>query len=352
MTTPARTLVKVCGLTTVADALATAAAGADWIGLNFHPPSPRFVPLDEAAAIVAALPEGVEPVGLFVDRPPAEVVEVAARFGLHTIQLHGSEPPEQVAALHPLRVVRAFRLGDSRGVAAMLVYLGRCQSLGFPPFAILVDAYVAGLPGGTGHSIPVDVLSELPPLPRLILAGGLTPENVGERVARARPWMVDVAGGVESAPGRKDAGRVAAFVRSAKTGSRSLALGREKHIVTLPPRTFRELLDQYSGGRRDFSRAELDEDLERDLCGATLADIDLTDSSIVADFRSADLRRARFSRANLKTCDFRGADLRGADFAGAALCGTRFQGARLEGARFAGSYSHSRELAGGEQPDW
>jgi len=218
MSPPARVLVKVCGLTTVADALATAAAGADWIGLNFHPPSPRFVPPDEAAAIVAALPEGIEPVGLFVDRPAAEVAELAARVGLRTVQLHGSEPPEDIAALHPLRVVRAFRLGDSTAVAAMLAYLDRCRSLRFPPFAVLVDAYLAGLPGGTGHSIPPDLLAELPPLPRLILAGGLTPENVGERVARARPWMVDVAGGVESAPGRKDAGRVAAFVGATRSG--------------------------------------------------------------------------------------------------------------------------------------
>ena len=206
--------VKVCGVTTVADALATAAAGADWIGLNFHPGSKRRVGLDEAAAIVAALPPSTEAVGLFVDRPPAEVAEVAARVGLRIVQLHGDEPPEDLLALRHLRVVRAFRLADSGSIAAMQAYLSVAEALGRPPDAVLIDAFVAGQPGGTGRSIADAVLDGLPPLPRLILAGGLTPENVAERVARVRPWMVDVAGGVEREPGRKDPARVAAFIRA------------------------------------------------------------------------------------------------------------------------------------------
>lgn len=211
-----RVLVKVCGVRTVPDALGTAAAGADWIGLNFHPSSPRFVPPDVAAAIVAALPEGVEPVGLFVDRPPEEVAAVAARVGLRTVQLHGSEPPCDLRELGNLRVVRAFRLGDSAAIADMLAYLDECEALGHPPHGVLVDAYVAGLPGGTGVAIPSELLAALPALPRLILAGGLTPENVADRIAQVDPWMVDVAGGVESSPGRKDRGRVEAFVRAAR----------------------------------------------------------------------------------------------------------------------------------------
>ena len=215
---PSPCLVKVCGLTTVADALATASAGADWIGLNFHPGSKRFVSAPRAEAIVAALPPTTEPVGLFVNRPPAEVAELAARLGLRILQLHGDEPPEDLLALREFRVVRAFRLADAASVEAMAAYLARAEALGCPPEAVLIDAYVAGQPGGTGRAIARDVLDLLPPLPRLILAGGLTPENVGGRVARVRPWMVDVAGGVESAPGRKDPERVASFVAAARRG--------------------------------------------------------------------------------------------------------------------------------------
>ena len=221
---PRACLVKVCGLTTVADALATAAAGADWIGLNFHPGSKRFVSASRAEAIVAALPSSAEPVGLFVDRPPAEVAELAARLGLRIIQLHGDEPPEDLLALGAFRVVRAFRLADAASVDGMTAYLARAETLGCPPEAVLVDAFVAGQPGGTGRAIAADVLDllpRLPHLPRLILAGGLTPENVGGRVARVRPWMVDVAGGVESSPGRKSAGRVAAFVAACSRESSS-----------------------------------------------------------------------------------------------------------------------------------
>jgi phosphoribosylanthranilate isomerase len=212
-------LIKVCGLTDRDEALATAAAGAAWIGLNFHPASPRRIEPAAAAAIVAALPPTAEAVGLFVDRPPQEVAALAARVGLRIVQLHGREPPEDLLALRHLHLVRAFRLADARSVAEMGAYLRRAEALGRPPDAVLIDAYVAGRPGGTGRTIAAELLEDLPPLPRLILAGGLTPENVAERVARVRPWMVDVAGGVERAPGRKDPARVAAFVRAARAGA-------------------------------------------------------------------------------------------------------------------------------------
>jgi phosphoribosylanthranilate isomerase len=208
--------VKVCGLTSVAEALACAKAGADWVGLNFHPASPRRVDPATAARIVAALPPGIKPVGLFVDRPPSEVAATASALGLKVIQLHGSEPPEDLPALAHLFVVRAFRLGDESALAALASYLDRAAALGCPPAAVLVDGYAADLPGGTGRTIATDLLDQLPPLPRLVLAGGLTPENVAERVAQVRPWMVDVASGVESSPGRKDPALVAAFIRAAR----------------------------------------------------------------------------------------------------------------------------------------
>jgi phosphoribosylanthranilate isomerase len=209
--------VKICGLTGVAEALACASAGADWVGLNFHPASPRWIAPALAAEIAAALPSTCTAVGLFVDRPAAEVAATAGRVGLRVVQLHGDEPPEDLVALGHLRVVRAFRLGDAVAVDRMAEYLRRASQLGRVPDAVLIDGYAAGLAGGTGRAIAWDVLDRLPPLPsRLILAGGLTPENVAERVARVRPWMVDVASGVESSPGRKDLARVAAFVRAAR----------------------------------------------------------------------------------------------------------------------------------------
>jgi phosphoribosylanthranilate isomerase len=208
--------VKVCGLTCVADALACAEAGADWVGLNFHPGSPRRVDPSVAAEIVSVLPPTCAAVGLFVDRPPAEVADLAARLGLRVVQLHGREPPEDLRALRHLFLVRAYRLSDSASVAGMSEDLRRAGALGRAPDAVLIDAHVPGQAGGTGQAIAIEVLEQLPALPCLILAGGLTPENVAERIERVRPWMVDVASGVESSQGRKDPARVAAFIRAAR----------------------------------------------------------------------------------------------------------------------------------------
>jgi phosphoribosylanthranilate isomerase len=212
-----RVKVKVCGLTEVVNALACAEAGADWIGLNFHPASPRSISVGRGAEIAEALDGKANPVGLFVDRPFDEVVETIRKIGpMDTIQLHGDEPPEYLLDClnfsPTLRVIRAFRLSDVGSVDRMLTYLDRADQLGCPPHAILVDAHVPGRPGGTGRSIPHEILDRLPDHPHLILAGGLTPENVAERMALVRPWMVDVASGVESSPGVKDVAKVSAFV--------------------------------------------------------------------------------------------------------------------------------------------
>jgi len=208
--------VKICGLTRVDEALACARAGAQWIGLNFHPVSPRYVQPVEAAEIIAALPASTSPVGVFVDRPAALVAEVADRLGLKIVQLHGREPPEDLLSLDHLQIIKAFRLDAASTWCGVNDYLGRARALGRLPDAILIDAYVAGQNGGTGVAIALELLDSAPPFDRLILAGGLTPQNVALRVARVRPWMVDVASGVESAPGRKDLARVAAFIRAAR----------------------------------------------------------------------------------------------------------------------------------------
>jgi phosphoribosylanthranilate isomerase len=211
---PPEVLVKICGVTCVEDAVACAELGADWIGLNFHRPSPRYVDPEIAADIVEALPRPVTTVGVFVDRPAAEVAGLADRLGLNAVQLHGQEPPEDLGALARFRVIRAFRLRTLEGWRIVTEFLARAEALGRSPDGVLIDAYVPGLSGGTGTAIDPSLLDTAPPLPRLILAGGLTPENVAERIARIRPWMVDVASGVESAPGRKDPVSVAAFVRA------------------------------------------------------------------------------------------------------------------------------------------
>jgi phosphoribosylanthranilate isomerase len=208
--------VKICGLTRVDEALACAQAGAQWIGLNFHPVSPRYVQVAQAAAIVAALPAPASAVGIFVDRSPLEVGEIADRVGLKIVQLHGQEPPEDLAALANLQIIRAFRVDGASGWSRVHDYLGRARALGRLPDAVLIDAYLAGQSGGTGVTIAAEVLDTVPPLHHLILAGGLTLENVAGLIARVRPWMVDVASGVETSPGRKDLTRVAAFIRAVR----------------------------------------------------------------------------------------------------------------------------------------
>ena len=235
---PPPPLIKICGVTTPDDARMVAAAGADWVGLNFHPASKRYVPPDLAPGLVAAIAGHAQPVGLFVDRPVAEVVATLERADIRIVQLHGDEPAEDVRDLRRdgYRVVRAFRLGDPAAIDRLDAWLLHAEAIGGTPEAVLVDAFVPGQPGGTGRVIADDVLdaladrlktasflarhAEADPAPKLILAGGLAPGNVAGLVARVRPWMVDVAGGVESSPGRKDPATVEAFVRAVRPPGR------------------------------------------------------------------------------------------------------------------------------------
>jgi phosphoribosylanthranilate isomerase len=211
--------IKICGITTIDDARMVAEAGADAIGLNFYPRSPRCVAMDEAARIAAAVP-GVVKVGLFVDATAREICGKFDELKLDVIQLHGNEPPEFLPRLGDRPVVRAFRLGPG-GVTPVLDYLDECRALGCLPELILVDAYTPGLPGGTGQlsdwSTAAALASEME-CPPVVLAGGLVAENVQEAISAVRPAAVDTASGVESAPGRKDRAKVEAFVRAACVG--------------------------------------------------------------------------------------------------------------------------------------
>lgn len=208
--------VKICGLTRGDEAVACLQAGADLIGLNFHTGSARFVDLDQAGKIIGAIGEPERTVGLFVNRPAGEVAAIAEELGLTRIQLHGDEPPEDLAVLARFWIIRAFRLGCVADIGAMIGYLERSRQAGRSPDAVLVDASVPGRLGGTATLVADTVLAQIPTLPHMILAGGLTPDNVAERVAWVRPWMVDVASGVESSPGRKDPLKVAAFIQAAR----------------------------------------------------------------------------------------------------------------------------------------
>jgi phosphoribosylanthranilate isomerase len=215
--------IKICGITTVSDARSAVEAGADAIGLNFFRGSPRFVTLDVAREIAAALPPGVAKVGLFVNASPAEIRSVAEALELDCVQLHGDEPPEHLAKLMGLAVMRAFRLGPD-GLTSVSLYLRACGELGASPQYVLLDAMKSGQYGGTGATFDwqraIDYLG-LPNVPPLVLAGGLTDENVAEAIALVQPTAVDTASGVELAPGRKDIARMMRFVAMARSAFES-----------------------------------------------------------------------------------------------------------------------------------
>lgn len=208
--------IKICGITTVDDAVMASQAGADAIGLNFFAKSPRFLAPDRAAAVVSAVPAGVLKVGLFVNAPASEICELFDQLGLDLIQLHGDETPEFHVKLGGRPVMRAFRVGAS-GLGPVEQYLARCQQLGTLPRMVLLDAQVHGTYGGTGQVADWDVVKQYTlAQPQLALAGGLTPANVADAIRAVRPAAVDTASGVEASPGRKDISLVQAFVQAAR----------------------------------------------------------------------------------------------------------------------------------------
>ena len=202
----ARVAVKVCGITSVEDGLLAARAGADAVGLVFWPRSPRAVDLETARRIADALPPFVSRVGVFVDADRETLARTAEAVGLDVLQLHGEEPPETLAGL-PRRVIKAVRVGESFRPEEALRYEGHVSG-------ILLDTKVeGGAPGGTGQSFDwTRVRAVREAVSFLMVAGGLTPDNVRRAVTALRPDAVDVSSGVESAPGRKDPDKVKAFI--------------------------------------------------------------------------------------------------------------------------------------------
>ncbi len=207
-----RVRVKVCGVTTVADALACAAAGVDAIGLNFVPESPRFLDdLALARRIVEALPRSIVSVAVVADPTAAEASALLAATGVGCLQLHGEEPPALVARFLP-HAYKALRVADAQDVA---------RADDYPGDYLLVDARVEGRLGGTGQRVDPTLVEPLARRRKLTLAGGLTPENVARAIAAVRPYAVDVASGVEpaGAPRRKDLAAVRDFVAEVRRAS-------------------------------------------------------------------------------------------------------------------------------------
>ena len=202
-------IVKICGITCVEDALAAAQAGAHAIGLMFYEKSPRHVSLATAAAISHALPPEIVRVGVFVNAEEATVRRALAECTLNVLQFHGEETPEYCRGFEAM-TVKALRVRDAASLDALEAY---------STDAFLLDAYTPDAHGGTGARFDWDLAVAAKERFRkpLFLAGGLTAENVAEAVRRVQPFGVDVSSGVESAPGKKDAAKIRAFVAAAKS---------------------------------------------------------------------------------------------------------------------------------------
>jgi phosphoribosylanthranilate isomerase len=200
------TKVKICGITSIEDALMAVQAGADALGFVFFEKSQRFVETERAAAIIAGLPPLVQVVGLFVNAPLEVVNATADRCGLDIVQLHGEESPAFCAAVHR-RVMKAFRVRGMDSLSTMADY----RVAGY-----LLDAYSPHSYGGTGDRFDWDCAVAAKARGPIILAGGLNPDNVAAAVAQVGPFAVDVSSGVESSPGRKDPEKVTSFIKNAK----------------------------------------------------------------------------------------------------------------------------------------
>ncbi|MHC4713475.1 MAG: phosphoribosylanthranilate isomerase [Planctomycetota bacterium] len=199
--------VKICGITGPSDAVAAAECGADAIGLIFAE-SPRKVSLSQAAEIVRSLPPFVCAVGVFVDAPVDEVIEIAGAAGLHAVQLSGSESEEYVRAIRGVEVIKCLHVADRGDLE---------DARRYESAHIHLDTAVPGAAGGTGRTFPWHLAVDVAASRAVILAGGLTPDNVAEAVGVVKPWAVDVSSGVEKRPGVKDVEKIRRFIANARS---------------------------------------------------------------------------------------------------------------------------------------
>jgi len=211
--------IKICGITGVKDALSCASLGADAIGLVFHPKSPRFVTDDRAREICLALPKGIKAVGVFVDETFASIMRKVERCGINTVQLHGNESPELVTCLRRenLIVIKALFLEKKPTLE---------DAANYEASAFLTECGKGALPGGNALSWDWEKAKMISGKYPLILAGGLTPENVSQAVSLCLPDAVDVSSGVESAPGIKDIEKVKLFISMVSACSLAKRPGR------------------------------------------------------------------------------------------------------------------------------
>jgi phosphoribosylanthranilate isomerase len=210
--------VKICGVCSPIDVPIIAKAGADAIGLNFFPKSKRFLTESEAAEIAVVVPPGIERVGVFVNASTSQMVAAAQRYRLKYLQLHGNEPPEQLAELRGYQIIKAFRFGND-GWQPIESYLASCETHGALPLAVLVDGPASADEfGGTGRTADWAALSdwrshiEMP----LVLAGGLTTCNIARAIETVQPVAVDTASGVERDSRQKDLVATQTFVNEAR----------------------------------------------------------------------------------------------------------------------------------------
>ena len=202
--------VKICGITNAEDAQVAVLAGADALGFVFYSKSPRFVEPKVAKQIISGLPPFVLPIGVFVNEEPKVVRNVMEECGLALAQLHGDETPAYCESLER-PVLRGIRLRDRGSFLAMAEYKGRAGVRGF-----VVDAFSESAYGGTGKTTEWDLAVEAARAAPILLAGGLTPENVQEAIQKVKPYGVDVSSGIEASPGKKDPAKVQAFIHAAK----------------------------------------------------------------------------------------------------------------------------------------
>lgn len=200
------TLVKICGITNLADARAAVDAGADALGFNFYRPSPRYISPPEARKIIDQLPHSVLKVGVFVNEGFHSLMDITAEAGLTAVQLHGDESPEYCHELAGTYVIKAFGAGDNLHVEAYNVD------------AIMLDTKDDLLHGGTGRTFDWSIAQRTnQSVPKLFLAGGLSPENVAEAIATVRPYAVDACSSLEERLGKKNHDRVNAFVKAVRS---------------------------------------------------------------------------------------------------------------------------------------
>lgn len=197
--------VKICGITNLEDALAAAELGADALGFVFYKGSPRYIEPEEAARIIRALPPFITAVGVFVDEPQDEISRIIRQTGIGVVQLHGHEPPE--ACLLWPRVIKAIRVKELSDLEPLTRY---------KTTAFLLDTYTPEALGGTGQIFNWDIALEAKRMGRVILAGGLTPENIEKAITWVHPYAVDVSSGVEERKGKKDHTKLRLFIERAK----------------------------------------------------------------------------------------------------------------------------------------